>query len=233
MSVESHVDNSIKKQDDFMHTNILGTYNLLLNTNLFIKESGANLKFIHISTDRSFGSLKDFEEPFTEKSAYNPNSPYSASKASSDHLVRSWVKTFGFPAIITNCSNNYGPYQHPEKLIPRMIINCLTDQKLPVYGDGLNIRDWINVYDHCSAIYLILNRGSIGETYNIGGNSELKNIDIIDYICSNLDIICPSKYRSSYKDLITYVKDRPGHDYRYAINSTKKSLKSLAGIQKN
>ena len=165
--------------------------------------------------------MNDDEEPFTEESPYRPNSPYSASKASSDHLVRSWIKTFSFPAIITNCSNNYGPYQHPEKLIPRMIINCINDQKLPVYGNGLNIRDWINVHDHCSAIYMILKNGSIGETYNIGGNSEFKNIDIINSICSTLDSILPSKNRSSYKELISYVSDRPGHDYRYAINSTK------------
>ena len=211
-AAESHVDNSIKSPGKFIQSNILGTYNILrsINKKIFL---------VHISTDEVYGDLEDGAF-FKETTPYNPSSPYSASKASSDHLVRAWGRTFGLPILITNCSNNYGPFQFPEKLIPIMIINCLNNKPLPVYGDGKNIRDWLYVTDHCSAIYKVYKNGKIQDTYNIGGNNEIKNIDIVNIICETLDELKPLKNKS-YKNLITYVKDRPGHDLRYAIDSTK------------
>ena len=179
-----------------------------------------NFKFLHVSTDEVFGSL-DSNDYFIESSPYNPSSPYSASKASSDHLVKSWFHTYGFPCIITNCSNNYGPFQFTEKLIPLIITNCLDGKSLPIYGEGNNIRDWLFVNDHCEAISMVLSNGTIGETYNIGGNNEIKNIDIVNKICSILDELIPLKKKEPYSSLIKHVKDRPGHDFRYAIDSTK------------
>ena len=184
------------------------------------KLSKSSFKFHHISTDEVFGSLGE-KGSFVEDSPYDPSSPYSASKASSDHLVRAWHRTFGLPVTISNCSNNYGPYQFPEKLIPLMIINCLSNKSLPVYGKGENIRDWLYVEDHCKAINLILQEGAIGDTYNIGGNNEISNINIVESICTILDKLKPSNSGKSYNQMISFVKDRPGHDFRYAINTTK------------
>jgi len=223
-AAESHVDRSIDGPKDFINTNIVGTSILLEESlsyyNKLKKLSKSSFKFHHISTDEVFGSLgeKGF---FVEDSPYDPSSPYSASKASSDHLVRAWHRTFGLPVTISNCSNNYGPYQFPEKLIPLMIINCLSNKSLPVYGKGENIRDWLYVEDHCKAINLILQEGAIGDTYNIGGNNEISNINIVESICTILDKLKPSNSGKSYKQLISFVKDRPGHDFRYAINTTK------------
>ena len=223
-AAESHVDRSIDGPKDFIDTNIIGTYNLLQESlNIYSKlnkESKSFFKFHHISTDEVFGSLGE-SGYFTEDTAYDPSSPYSASKASSDHLVRAWHRTFGLPITISNCSNNYGPYQFPEKLIPLMIINCLSNKQLPVYGKGDNVRDWLYVEDHCKAIDLILKDGAIGETYNIGGNNEIKNIKIVKSICSILDTLEPTKSLKQYSDLITFVSDRPGHDFRYSIDTTK------------
>ena len=223
-AAESHVDRSIDGPKDFIDTNIIGTYNLLQESlNIYSKlnkESKSFFKFHHISTDEVFGSLGK-SGYFTEDTAYDPSSPYSASKASSDHLVRAWHRTFGLPITISNCSNNYGPYQFPEKLIPLMIINCLSNKELPVYGKGDHVRDWLYVEDHCKAIDLILKDGAIGETYNIGGNNEIKNIKIVKSICSILDTLEPTKSLKQYSDLITFVSDRPGHDFRYSIDTTK------------
>ena len=223
-AAESHVDRSIDGPKDFIDTNIIGTYNLLQESlNIYSKlnkESKSFFKFHHISTDEVFGSLGK-SGYFTEDTAYDPSSPYSASKASSDHLVRAWHRTFGLPITISNCSNNYGPYQFPEKLIPLMIINCLSNKELPVYGKGDNVRDWLYVEDHCKAIDLILKDGAIGETYNIGGNNEIRNIKIVKSICSILDTLEPTKSLKQYSDLITFVSDRPGHDFRYSIDTTK------------
>ena len=223
-AAESHVDRSIDGPKDFIDTNIIGTYNLLQESlNIYSKlnkESKSFFKFHHISTDEVFGSLGK-SGYFTEDTAYDPSSPYSASKASSDHLVRAWHRTFGLPITISNCSNNYGPYQFPEKLIPLMIINCLSNKQLPVYGKGDNVRDWLYVEDQCKAIDLILKDGAIGETYNIGGNNEIKNIKIVKSICSILDTLEPTKSLKQYSDLITFVSDRPGHDFRYSIDTTK------------
>ena len=227
-AAESHVDRSIESPEDFINTNIYGTFNLLNCTKEFLKKNNQyknkDFRFLHVSTDEVFGSLKETELPFTEENNYLPNSPYSASKASSDHLVRSFNKTYDIPSIITHCSNNYGPYQFPEKLIPLVINNALKHAALPLYGDGLNIRDWLYVKDHCSALMTILSNGRIGETYNIGGNNEKTNKEIIYLICDILDELKPIKDKSSissYKNLIKYIKDRPGHDRRYAINSDK------------
>ena len=223
-AAESHVDRSIDGPKDFINTNIVGTSILLEESlsyyNKLKKLSKSSFKFHHISTDEVFGSLgeKGF---FVEDSPYDPSSPYSASKASSDHLVRAWHRTFGLPVTISNCSNNYGPYQFPEKLIPLIIINCLSNKSLPVYGKGENIRDWLYVEDHCKAINLILQEGAIGDTYNIGGNNEISNLNIVESICTILDKLKPSNSGKSYKQLISFVKDRPGHDFRYAINTTK------------
>ena len=222
-AAESHVDRSIDNPEKFIKTNIFGTFTLLETALDYwkkqIDEKNKNFRFLHISTDEVYGSLGNTGS-FKETTAYNPSSPYSASKASSDHLVNAWGHTFGLPTLITNCSNNYGPFQFPEKLIPLIIINCLNGNPLPIYGDGKNIRDWLHVKDHCDAIYKILQCGAIGETYNIGGNEEKTNIEIVMQICKILDAKKPLK-KSSYKDLITYVKDRAGHDFRYAIDASK------------
>ena len=219
-AAESHVDRSIDGPGAFINTNIIGTYNLLEISREYYKISNSDFKFIHISTDEVYGDLDD-EGYFTEMTPYNPSSPYSASKASSDHLARAWFRTYDLPVIVTNCSNNYGPMQFPEKLIPLMIINSLDSKDLPVYGDGQNVRDWLYVDDHCGAIKTIYEKGAIGETYNIGGNNEIKNIDIVNTICSILDDLKPIKSGKSYSDQIKFVKDRPGHDFRYAINAEK------------
>ena len=220
-AAESHVDRSIEGPAEFIQTNVLGTLNLLEQSRLHFQHSNNdNFRFLHISTDEVYGSLGDHGK-FLETTPYDPSSPYSASKAGSDHLVRSWNRTFGLPTLITNCSNNYGSYQFPEKLIPLMIINCLHGKPLPVYGQGENVRDWLYVRDHCEAIHTVLTSGTVGETYNIGGNNEIRNIDVVTTICDLLNEISPSENGSSYADLITYVKDRPGHDFRYAIDAGK------------
>ena len=223
-AAESHVDRSIDGPKNFINTNIVGTSILLEESlsyyNKLKKLSKSSFKFHHISTDEVFGSLGE-KGSFVEDSPYDPSSPYSASKASSDHLVRAWHRTFGLPVTISNCSNNYGPYQFPEKLIPLIIINCLSNKSLPVYGKGENIRDWLYVEDHCKAINLILQEGAIGDTYNIGGNNEISNINIVESICTILDKLKPSNSGKSYNQMISFVKDRPGHDFRYAINTTK------------
>ena len=219
-AAESHVDRSIDGPGEFINTNIIGTYNLLEISRKYFNGDNPNFKFIHVSTDEVYGDL-DNEGYFTESTPYNPSSPYSASKASSDHLARAWFRTYELPVIVTNCSNNYGPMQFPEKLIPLMIINCLDSKNLPVYGDGQNVRDWLYVDDHCRAISTIYENGLVGETYNIGGNNEIKNIDIINTICSILDELKPLENGNSYSNQINFVQDRPGHDFRYAINAEK------------
>lgn len=216
-AAESHVDRSIVSPDDFIQTNIVGTFNLL---DLAREKEGKFELFHHISTDEVFGSLGK-QGLFTEETSYKPNSPYSASKASSDHLVRAYHKTYDLPVTISNCSNNYGPYQFPEKLIPLMILNGLERKSLPVYGDGLNIRDWLYVRDHCSAIWTIMKSGRKGETYNVGGNTEMENIRIVELICDILDESKGDTDPGSRRELITFVKDRPGHDRRYAIDCKK------------
>ena len=223
-AAESHVDRSIDGPEKFAKTNIAGTLNLLHQSNQWLNESGRkaknNFRFIHISTDEVYGSLGETGK-FSEKTAYDPSSPYSASKASSDHLAKSWFRTFDFPVIITNCSNNYGPFQFPEKLIPLMIINSLKGKDLPIYGNGMNIRDWLYVHDHCRAIQIVTEKGQLGETYNIGGDNEITNIQIVKHICSILDKEIPLRSGKSFSERIVYVDDRPGHDYRYAIDSSK------------
>jgi dTDP-glucose 4,6-dehydratase len=220
-AAESHVDRSIEGPAEFIQTNVVGTLNLLEQSRLFYQHSNSdNFRFLHISTDEVYGSLGEHGK-FQETTPYDPSSPYSASKAGSDHLVRAWNRTFGLPILITNSSNNYGSYQFPEKLIPLMIINCLHGKPLPVYGKGENVRDWLYVRDHCEAIHSVLTTGTVGETYNIGGNNEIKNIEVVTTICSLLDEISPKEDGSQYSDLITYVRDRPGHDFRYAINANK------------
>ena len=223
-AAESHVDRSIDGPSDFIRTNISGTYTLLQKSLRYYqsltKEDQKSFRFHHVSTDEVFGSLNE-DDFFTEETPYDPSSPYSASKAASDHLVRAWHRTYGLPIIISNCSNNYGPFQFPEKLIPLMVLNCLQEKPLPVYGTGENIRDWLFVDDHCDAIHTIIEKGEIGETYNVGGNNEIKNINIVKTICNLLDNIRPSENLKSYQELITFVKDRPGHDLRYAIDSSK------------
>ena len=224
-AAESHVDRSIFGPDLFFQTNVMGTVNLLQCSKQYFDEELSSaeqdsFRFLHVSTDEVYGSLSVDEPAFTEETPYHPNSPYSASKASSDHAVRAWFHTYGFPVLTTNCSNNYGPYQFPEKLIPLVIANALARKPLPIYGDGLNIRDWLYVGDHCSAIRCVLEKGKIGETYNVGGNNERNNLTIVKTICAILDEIKPLP-QGSYSDLITFVKDRPGHDRRYAINSEK------------
>ena len=223
-AAESHVDRSIDGPKEFIETNILGTYELLQSSlkyyNAMNNKEKDLFKFIHVSTDEVYGSLgkKDY---FTELTPYKPSSPYSASKAASDHLVNAWYHTFKLPTLITNCSNNYGPFQFPEKLIPLMIISALTNKKLPIYGDGKNIRDWLYVEDHCRALDYVINKGVVGETYNIGGDEEKTNYQIVHKICELLDKKKPLKNNTSYKDSIIYVKDRPGHDFRYAIDASK------------
>jgi dTDP-glucose 4,6-dehydratase len=222
-AAESHVDRSIDGPMEFLNTNIIGTAVLLEVCRKYLDENPNRrdtFRFLHVSTDEVYGSLGD-EGFFTESTSYDPSSPYSASKASSDHLVRAWQRTFNIPTLITNCSNNYGPYQFPEKLIPLMILNCLSEKSLPVYGDGKNVRDWLFVEDHCDAIYSVLQNGDIRDTYNIGGNNEIQNIHIINTICSIMDELKPRDNGEKYSQLITYVKDRPGHDFRYAIDASK------------
>ena len=218
-AAESHVDRSIDAPREFIDTNIIGTFNLLQASRTNISKNKNNFKFIHVSTDEVYGDLGP-NGYFDEESPYRPNSPYSASKAASDHLSRSWGKTFNLPVIITNCSNNYGANQFPEKLIPLIIINCIDWKQLPVYGNGENIRDWLYVEDHCIALETIFSKGKVGETYNIGGSNEIKNIDIVKIICDIMDELKPSK-NGSYRNLITFVDDRPGHDKRYAVDSSK------------
>jgi dTDP-glucose 4,6-dehydratase len=223
-AAESHVDRSIHGPADFIQTNVLGTFSLLEEARAFWGAlAGAEkdaFRFLHVSTDEVYGSLGPSDPAFSETTAYAPNSPYSASKAGSDHLVRAYHHTYGLPTLITNCSNNYGPYQFPEKLIPLMIVNALAGKPLPVYGDGQNVRDWLYVGDHCSAVREVLARGRPGEVYNIGGNSEQRNLDVVKTLCATLDALRP-RAAGRYADLVTFVKDRPGHDRRYAIDATK------------
>ena len=226
LAAETHVDRSINNPEQFINTNINGTFNLLEISRKYLRECPPEIKnvfrFHHISTDEVFGSLGK-EGLFREDSRYKPNSPYSASKASSDHLVRAWHHTFSIPTIITNCSNNYGPYQYTEKLIPLTISNALRGKSIPIYGNGLQIRDWLYVDDHAEALYLILSKGKVGETYNIGGNNEISNIELVKKICKilNRKIKIKPKNIKSFIDLINYVPDRPGHDFRYGIDSSK------------
>ncbi|HEY5929043.1 MAG TPA: dTDP-glucose 4,6-dehydratase [Burkholderiales bacterium] len=224
-AAESHVDRSIHGPEDFIQTNVLGTFRLLEAVRAYWLglpvEGKSSFRFLHVSTDEVYGSLGAGDAAFHEKTAYAPNSPYSASKAASDHLVRAYHHTYGLPTLTTNCSNNYGPYQFPEKLIPLVILNALSGKPLPVYGHGLNIRDWLYVGDHCSAIRAVLRKGRPGEIYNIGGNSEKTNIDVVRTICRILDELKPDSGGQPRESLITYVKDRPGHDLRYAINAAK------------
>lgn len=223
-AAESHVDRSIHSPKEFINTNIVGTFNLLECARTYWKnlpeKEKNDFRFLHVSTDEVYGSLSETDPAFDEEKKYEPNSPYSASKAASDHLVRSYFHTYGLPVLTTNCSNNYGPFQFPEKLIPLMICNALAGKSLPIYGDGKNVRDWLFVEDHCIAIKSVLDNGKIGEVYNIGGNSEMKNIDVVKSLCTLLDELKP-KAQGSYFDQITYVQDRAGHDKRYAINATK------------
>lgn len=225
LAAESHVDRSIDGPAAFIQTNIVGTYVLLEVARKYWNSSESAKKdifrFHHISTDEVYGDLEGTDNLFTETTSYAPSSPYSASKASSDHLVRAWQRTYGFPALVTNCSNNYGPYHFPEKLIPLIILNALDKKPLPVYGDGNQIRDWLYVEDHARALYTVLTEGEVGETYNIGGHNEKKNIEVVRTICSLLDELQPLDNQQSYESLITFVKDRPGHDLRYAIDATK------------
>ncbi len=224
LAAESHVDRSIDSPSDFIETNVVGSYMLLESALAYWKElpSGRaeKFRFHHISTDEVFGSL-GAEGLFTEESRYQPNSPYSASKAASDHLVRAWGETFGLPTILSNCSNNYGPFQFPEKLIPLMIINGLQGKPLPVYGKGENIRDWLHVEDHARALWLVASKGKTGEAYNVGGNNEMRNIEVVQMICDILDELSPCAGGGSRRDLIQFVADRPGHDLRYAIDAAK------------
>lgn len=244
LAAESHVDRSIDGPAEFINTNINGTFSMLtaarkyyeslpessttaspLLHNSFTQDippalSKSSFRFLHISTDEVYGSLGDTGY-FTEETPYAPNSPYSASKASSDHLVRAWHHTYGFPVLTTNCSNNYGPRQFPEKLIPLIIHNALAGKELPIYGDGKNVRDWLYVEDHCCALYTVMTKGKLGETYNVGGNCEMQNIEIVNAVCSILDELSPKTDGSKYDSQITFVKDRPGHDRRYAIDASK------------
>lgn len=224
-AAESHVDRSISGPAEFIQTNIHGTFRLLEAAKSYWESLGQddqrNFRFLHVSTDEVYGSLGPNDAAFSESTAYAPNSPYAASKAASDHLVRAYHHTYGLPTLTTNCSNNYGPYQFPEKLIPLMITNALQGHKLPVYGNGSNIRDWLFVDDHCDAIRTVLKTGTPGETYNIGGRSEKTNIDVVHTICDTLDQLCPRSDGTSYKSLIAFVKDRPGHDRRYAVDASK------------
>jgi dTDP-glucose 4,6-dehydratase len=236
LAAESHVDRSIDDPQAFLQTNVLGTFTLLKAALDAWRTAGTldRSRFLHVSTDEVYGSLGSTDPAFTEFSQYRPNSPYAASKAASDHLVRSFVATYGMPALITNCSNNYGPYQHPEKLIPLMIIHALEGKPLPVYGDGSNVRDWLHVSDHCDALMKVIDQGRVGETYNVGGGNEENNRDVVGLICETLDRAfaadrelasrfpsCPAASGQSCHSLVSYVTDRPGHDHRYAIDATK------------
>lgn len=227
LAAESHVDRSIDGPSDFIQTNIVGTYTLLeIARNYWLSLSDdkkSSFRFHHISTDEVYGDLEGTDELFTETTSYAPSSPYSASKASSDHLVRAWQRTYGLPCIVTNCSNNYGPYHFPEKLIPLIILNALEGKALPVYGDGSQIRDWLFVEDHAEALYLVATKGEVGETYNIGGHNEKTNLSVVKTVCQLLNELSPSSIEglSDYQTLITFVADRPGHDLRYAIDASK------------
>lgn len=227
LAAESHVDRSIKEPKKFLETNIIGTYSLLNRARIYFQrltdEDKLNFRFHHISTDEVYGDLEGTEDLFIETTSYAPSSPYSASKASSDHLVRAWGRTYGLPIIITNCSNNYGPYHFPEKLIPHIIINALQGKLLPIYGDGLQVRDWLYVEDHAKALMKVVLEGKVGETYNIGGHNEKTNIEVVKAICEILDELVPVKPGNiaNYYDLISFVDDRPGHDTRYAIDASK------------
>ena len=227
LAAESHVDRSIDGPLEFIQTNVLGTYFLLESSRIYYKSLKGRKKerfrFLHVSTDEVYGDLASLSDFFTEETPYDPSSPYSASKACSDHLVRAWYRSFGLPVLITNCSNNYGPFQFPEKLIPHVILSAINGKKIPIYGDGTQIRDWLYVQDHISALMDVALKGIIGETYNIGGNNEIQNIEVVKKICAILDKEIPEKLNdiSSFSELITYVEDRPGHDVRYAIDSTK------------
>lgn len=227
LAAESHVDRSIIKSSDFVQTNIIGTYTLLEVSRKYWYQLPTDLKnkfrFHHISTDEVYGDLQSTSNLFTEQTSYNPNSPYSASKASSDHLVRSWNRTYGLPVVLTNCSNNYGPYQFPEKLIPLIILNAINGKPLPVYGDGEQIRDWLYVEDHAQALVLVALEAKIGETYNIGGNNQMRNIQVVELICDLLDELIPPKNTGIeyYRNLIKFVIDRPGHDFRYGVDTSK------------
>ncbi|WP_318840038.1 dTDP-glucose 4,6-dehydratase [Providencia sp. PROV080] len=227
LAAESHVDRSIDGPSEFIQTNIIGTYTLLEAArqywNQLPTDKKETFRFHHISTDEVYGDLESTTDLFTETTPYAPSSPYSASKASSDHLVRAWQRTYGLPTIVTNCSNNYGPFHYPEKLIPLIILNALEGKPLPVYGNGQQIRDWLYVEDHARALYKVVTQGKVGETYNIGGHNEKANIDVVKTICSILEELVPNKPNNveHYSDLITYVTDRPGHDLRYAIDATK------------
>jgi dTDP-glucose 4,6-dehydratase len=224
-AAESHVDRSIHGPGDFIQTNVVGTFQLLEAVRAYWSalegEEKAGFRFLHVSTDEVYGSLEANDPPFNEHNRYEPNSPYSASKAASDHLVRAYHHTYGLPVLTTNCSNNYGPYHFPEKLIPLVIHNALNGKPLPIYGDGQQIRDWLFVKDHCTAIRRVLSDGQSGETYNVGGWNEKPNIDVVNTICTILDELKPRADRLSFKTQITYVKDRPGHDRRYAIDATR------------
>jgi dTDP-glucose 4,6-dehydratase len=224
-AAESHVDRSIHGPDDFVRTNVNGTFNLLEETRAYWsalpEDAKAAFRFLHVSTDEVYGSLGATDPAFSETTAYAPNSPYSASKAASDHLVRAYHHTYGLPTLTTNCSNNYGPYQFPEKLIPLVILNALNGKPLPVYGDGQNVRDWLYVADHCDAIRTVLRKGRVGETYNIGGKNEKRNLEIVNVICALLDELRPNDPVMPHSKLITFVQDRPGHDRRYAIDARK------------
>ncbi len=224
-AAESHVDRSIHSPEDFIQTNIVGTFRLLESVRVYWNELETEAKtafrFLHVSTDEVYGSLSATDPAFTETHRYEPNSPYSASKAASDHLVRAYHHTYGLPVLTTNCSNNYGPYHFPEKLIPLMIVNALAGKPLPVYGDGMQVRDWLYVKDHCSAIRRVLEAGQLGEVYNVGGWNEKPNIEIVNTVCALLDEMRPKADGTSYRTQITSVKDRPGHDRRYAIDASK------------
>ena len=227
LAAESHVDRSIDSACEFIQTNIVGTFNLLEAARAYWQQMPSEkreaFRFHHISTDEVYGDLHGTDDLFTETTPYAPSSPYSASKASSDHLVRAWLRTYGLPTIVTNCSNNYGPYHFPEKLIPLMILNALDGKPLPVYGDGMQIRDWLFVEDHARALYQVVTEGVVGETYNIGGHNEKANIEVVKTICALLEELVPEKPAgvARYEDLITFVQDRPGHDVRYAIDAAK------------
>jgi dTDP-glucose 4,6-dehydratase len=224
-AAESHVDRSISAPDDFIQTNVVGTFNLLQAARHYWEQlpinEQADFRFLHVSTDEVYGTLTADQPAFSETTPYAPNSPYSASKASSDHLVRSYRHTYGLPTLTTNCSNNYGPYQFPEKLIPLVIHNALNGKTIPVYGDGSNIRDWLYVGDHCRAILALLEKGLPGEVYNIGGNSERTNLEVVGSLCAILDELAPGKDKKGHESLIQFVADRPGHDWRYAIDASK------------
>ncbi len=225
LAAESHVDRSIHGPDDFVQTNVVGTFTLLEESRTYWSrlspDEQSSFRFLHVSTDEVFGSLGNDDPPFSELTAYAPNSPYAASKAASDHLVRAYHHTYGLPVLTTNCSNNYGPYQFPEKLVPLMILNAIEGKPLPVYGDGNNVRDWLYVTDHCEGIRAVLAKGTVGESYNLGGQSEKRNLEIVQAICGILDELTPGDPVVSHRELIRFVKDRPAHDHRYAMDIRK------------